>query len=120
MDNITQLAQQLREARLKLFWELRVLLLFETERDGLQASLIAALKGAGMASVKLESGETYSKSSRKGFEIVNEPHALKWAVENMAVSIDKRIVAQKLKDASEIPECFKVVESEYISIRSSK
>lgn len=122
--DITAIAKQLRETRLKIEQKKeeleKELSPLEAERDAYQLALLEGLKAQGMASIKLETGETYSKSSRKGIEVVLEPQALKWAMENMAVSIDRRIVAQKLKGVEEIPSCFKVVETEYISIRSPK
>ncbi len=90
------------------------------QRDELQLALLDELKKEGLSSIKTEDKDTYSIGSRKGISIKNEIGAMKWAMENRAVSIDKRLVAQMLKDVEHVPSCFEVVHSEFISIRSPK
>ncbi len=92
----------------------------KVERDALQALLVIEMDKVGLKSIKTSSGDTFAQASRKGIEVLSEVGALKWAMENMAVSIDKRLVAQKLKDATEVPSCFALVESKYISVRKAK
>lgn len=92
----------------------------KTERDELQAQLIDQMNKAELASIKVSSGESYAKATRKGVAVSNEASALKWAKENSAVSIDRRLVAQKLKDAKKLPAGFEAVESVYISVRKPK
>ncbi len=90
------------------------------EREELQLALLTELKKEGLSSIKTEDKDTYSIGSRKGIAIKSEIGAMKWAIEHRTVSIDKRLVAAALKDVAEVPDCFEVVESEFISIRSPK
>ncbi len=90
------------------------------ERDAIQQELIDSLKKEGLATIKTSAGESYTLAKRKGISIVNEIFALKWAMENRAVSINRILVAQKLKDAKEMPSGFEAIESEYISVRKPK
>jgi len=90
------------------------------ERDAIQASLLAELNKNGLSSIKSSSGDSFSKSVRKSVEITSEPFALKWAIENRTVSINKTLVAQKLKEISEVPPGFEIVETEFISVRKAK
>lgn len=92
----------------------------KTERDAIQSGLISEMNKNGLASLKVKSGDTFTKSSRKSLEVVDELGALKWSIQNMAVSINKTIVAQKLKDIPEIPPFFKEIETEFISVRKGK
>lgn len=94
----------------------------KTERDAIQAALLAELNKQGLSSVKVASGDTFTKSKRVGIEITRsgEPFALKWAIEHGAIAVNKVIAAQKLKDAKELPIGFQRVETEYISVRKSK
>jgi len=89
-------------------------------RDKTQAELLKALTGEGLSSIKTESGENYSRSVRKGIAVTNTVRALQWARENGAYAVDLRLVAQKLKDAEEMPAGFSRVETEFISIRGVK
>jgi len=116
-ETLAQIRKQIRdieEGTEKALADLKV------KRDELQLALLTELKKEGLSSIKTEDKDTYSIGTRKGVGIRSEAHALKWAIDNMAVSIDKRLVAQKLKDVSEVPDCFEIVESEFISIRSPK
>lgn len=92
----------------------------EYVRDTLQADLITQFEKEGLSSIKTRDGDTYSRSVRKGVEITNEIRAFDWALKNRAVSISKILVAQKLKEETEMPEGFKLVETPFISVRSAK
>lgn len=92
----------------------------KAERDQIQSELLADLRDVGLNSIKVANGTSYTRSVRKGVAIVTEPLALKWALANMAVRIDSRLVAQKLEKAAELPAGFERVESEFISIRKPK
>ena len=89
-------------------------------RDEVQNELLAELKKEGLASIKTDNGETYAKGSRKSLEVVNLVFALKWAAENHAYSIDKRIAMQKIAELDEVPNGFSVVENDFISVRGVK
>ena len=78
-------------------------------RDEVQNELLAELKKEGLASIKTDNGETYAKGSRKSLEVVNLVFALKWAAENHAYSIDKRIAMQKIAELDEVPNGFSLV-----------
>lgn len=92
----------------------------EQERDLLQLQLIKDLKENNLASIKVSSGDTFTKAVRQGFEINDELRAIEWAIENRAVSVNRVIMAQKLKDVEEIPKWATKVETEYISVRKAK
>lgn len=89
-------------------------------RDGLQSELIGMLGKEGLASIRTDEGETYAKAVRTGYAVVDSLQALKWARENMAFSVDMRIVAQRLKGVKELPKCFEQTTTEYISVRGVK
>ena len=93
---------------------------FEERRDELQNELLQALKKQGLSNIKTDEGESYSIAKRKSIEITSELQAFKWAYDNRAVSINKILVKQKLKGATEIPSGFEFVENEYISVRGVK
>ncbi len=90
------------------------------ERDSIQEVLIAGMTKNGLSSLKVSSGDSIFKASRKGVDITNELLAFDWAIKNKAVSINKTIVAQILKDAKDIPKGFELVESEYIGVRKAQ
>lgn len=88
------------------------------QRDLLQASLIEDMTIGEIASLKVASGETFTKAVRKSVAIVNEFMALEWAKEHGAVTVDTKIIAQKVKDGIELPaDIFRPVETNYISVR---
>src|SRR5947209_8245026 len=62
----------------------------KARREELQEALIVDLKKEGLASIKTSAGESYILSTRKGINIVNDALALTWAIENRAISIDRR------------------------------
>ncbi len=90
------------------------------DRDTVQAELLAELKKNDLASIKVGSGDSFIRQSRKSLDVVSEAHALKWAMDNRAVSINKIIAMQKIKDLEEVPPGFDVVETEFISVRKAK
>src|SRR3990167_66153 len=124
IKRITDTAERLYEIRQAITQKeeesRRELEAMKTERDAVQALLLAELNKNGLSSIKVKSGDSFSKGVRKSIEVVFEPHALRWATENNAVSINKLLVAQRLKDAAELPACFKMVETEFVSIRHAK
>lgn len=89
----------------------------KVERDAIQTVLLAEMGKNGLASMKVSSGETFARQTRKSIEVVNEVGALKWALENKCYSLNKIVANQILKDAKEIPDCFDVIETEFISVR---
>lgn len=91
----------------------------KAEKEALQASLIADMNKSGLVTLKVKSGDTFTKSTKKSLEITNEAFAFKWALEHRAVSVNKILVAQMLKD-KDIPTGFKQVETEFISVRKAK
>ena len=91
----------------------------ELEKASIQALLLTDLRNEGLTSIKSSTGESYSRMMTKSLEVTNELQAFKWAYENRAVSINKTLVKQKLKDATEVPVGFEMVESEYISCRKA-
>lgn len=121
IQKITEKAEQLRAIRESITareQEMKAELdSMKTERDALQASLLADMQKHKMLSVKVETGESFIRGKKQSIEIVSEVGALKWALEHKAYAVDKRIVAQKLKGMTDIPNCFELVESEFISVR---
>lgn len=90
------------------------------ERDTMQSVLLSDMNKNGLLSLKLESGDSFFKGTRKGVDITNELLAFKWALDQKAVSINKTIVAQILKESKNIPPGFVLVDSEFIGIRKAK
>ncbi len=91
----------------------------KAQRDALQEELLADMARENVASLRVTGGDMYTRATRRGISIVNEVAARKWALENNAFSIDRIQVAQKLKDATELPTGFEKVTTDYISIRKS-
>lgn len=124
IKTLQQKAQRLHDLRSTIALreeELKQLLTpLKTARDELQEELLADMRENEVATLKVDSGESYVRAVRKGIQVTLEAHARKWAIENGAVQIDRRLVAQALKDATELPDGFERVETPYISIRSSK
>jgi len=124
LTKITSKAERLYEIR-KLISDKEDALKLElealkTERDVVQLELIADLNKTGLESIKVASGETYTKAIRKGISITNEVFALKWALEAKAVKIDTLVASQLLRNATELPEGIEAVSTEYISVRKPK
>lgn len=122
MDTIIKLAERLSEVRGKIDEESKIyeekVSAIKTERDALQMSLIAELEKANLKSIKTNR-ENYALAVKHGVSITNETTAFKWALENMAVAMDKRLIAQKLKDVEVLPSGFEKVDTKYISIRKN-
>lgn len=94
--------------------------LLKTERDAMQAILLADMNKNSLKSIKTKAGDSFVVGIKKGFEITNEAQAFGWAYENKAVSINKTIASQIIKEIKEIPPGFQLVETEFISIRKAK
>lgn len=120
IDRITSTAERLAELRAQIAKkeeenkkELEVL---KVERDATQNALLADLNKNKLSSIKTRDGITFSRGVKKGIEIVSEVFALKWAIEHRAVSVNKILVAQALKDVEEMPQGFKFVETEFVRV----
>ena len=124
IKRITDTAERLYELRRSITQKeeesRRELEAMKTERDAVQALLLAELNKNGLSSIKVKSGDSFSKGVRKSIEVVFEPHARQWAKEHDAFSINKILVQQQLKDAVVLPSCFKMVETEFVSVRHAK
>ena len=82
----------------------------------LQTRFVDELTQEGLKSIKTTEAN-FSLATRKAYKVTSEPHALKWAKENNAVSIDKRLVGQILKDLEEVPSFFEETETNYLTIK---
>lgn len=124
IKRITEQAEKLynlrREIERKEEENRSALEVLKIERDAIQEGLLKDLKKNDLSSIKVSSGDSFIRQSRKSIEITSEPHALDWAIKHRTVSINKILVAQALKNVGEVPAGFQVVESEYISVRKSK
>ena len=124
IQRIQDSAEKLYEIRQRIYQKeeesKKELEALKMERDAVQAVLLAEMNKNGLSSMKVRSGDSFTRSVRKSIEIVSEMGALKWALENHAVTVNKILVAQKLKDTKEVPNCFDIVETEYISVRKGK
>ncbi len=89
-------------------------------RDTAQQQLLEKLNENGISSLKVSNGDSFFKGTRKSVEVVSEIYARKWVKENDCFSVDKTLVMQKLKELPEVPKCFDVIETEFISVRKSK
>lgn len=114
LHDVRQLIDKTKEENKKVLEPL------ELEKETIEKVLISELDKNGLASIKVKTGEIFTKYTRHGIEIVNEPLALKWALDNMAVNIDKTLVKQKLKGVPEVPMGFRVVESDTIRVTLPK
>lgn len=83
-----------------------------------QQAFIDELTKQGLKSIKTDDAN-YSLSTRKGFRVLSEAHAIAWAKENNAIAIDKRIMAQKLKDMDEVPDFFETTESQSLTVKAA-
>lgn len=82
----------------------------------LQELLMKELGEQGLKSIKTDFAN-FSMASRKGFTFTDEVKARAWAIENNAYSIDRRLAAQVLKDAAEVPDFIQPVENFYLTIK---
>lgn len=88
-----------------------------------QAKLIEELTKVGMKSIKTDEAN-FAITTRKGYTVVDEVHALPWAVENKVYGINARLLSQKLKEMEkaeqEIPDFFRPVETLSMTVTPSK
>lgn len=98
----------------------KTLEVLKVDRDVIQSLLISDLKKQGISSIKVSTGDSFYLGKHKGVEIVNEAQAFKWAYDQKAVSINKTIVAQILKESKDIPAGFELIETEFISVKKGK
>lgn len=94
--------------------------LLKITRDQMQEKVLTLLNKHGLSSIKVSNGDSVYKGARQSIGVTNEVFALKWAMDNMAVSIDKTLVSQKLKEVDEVPRGFEVKTTEFISVRKAK
>ncbi len=88
----------------------------EGEINELNTEILEGFRALGLNNIRLETGENYTRAVKRGLEIINEIEAMKWAVENRAISINKILVAQKLKEATEAPQGFSFIEREEVRV----
>jgi len=86
--------------------------------SALQSTFIDELTKLGLKSIKTDTAN-FALASRTGFRFTNEIEAMKWAVKNKAVSIDKRLMSQVLKDLKEMPKFIEKVEQNYLTIKET-
>lgn len=84
----------------------------------LQTKFIEELGKLGLKSIKTEQAN-FSIATKKGFNFINEIEAMKWAIKNRTVSIDKKMAAQKLNELAKLPKFVTKVEKEYLTIKES-
>ncbi len=84
----------------------------------LQAKFLEELGKLGLKSIKTEQAN-FSIATRKGFNFINEIEAMKWAIKNRTISIDKKMAAQKLNELKKLPDFVSRVEQEYLTIKES-
>lgn len=89
----------------------------KAERDAMQTILVDDLKVVGLSSIKVASGETYTKATKKGIAVIDEIKALRWAIRENAVKIDSVAATRLLRNATVMPEGIAAVETNYISVR---
>jgi predicted transcriptional regulator len=82
----------------------------------LQTKFMEELGKLGLKSIKTEEAN-FSIATRKGFNFINEIEAMKWAIKNRIVSIDKKMAAQKLNELKKLPEFVTRVEQNYLTIK---
>lgn len=84
----------------------------------LQNNFLEELGKLGLKSIKTEQAN-FSIATRKGFNFINEIEAMKWAIKNRTVSIDKKMAAQKLNELKKLPEFVTRVEQSYLTIKEN-
>lgn len=84
----------------------------------LQTTFIDELTKMGLKSIKTDTAN-FALASRTGFKFTNEIEAMKWAKKNNAVSIDKRLAGQVLKDLEKLPAFIEKVEQSYLTIKEN-
>ena len=84
----------------------------------LQNLFIDALTTMGLKSIKTDTAN-FALASRTGFKFTNEIEAMKWAKENNAISIDRKLAGQVLKDLEQLPDFIEKVEQSYLTIKET-
>jgi predicted transcriptional regulator len=84
----------------------------------LQNNFLEELGKLGLKSIKTEQAN-FSIATRKGFNFINEIEAMKWAIKNRTVSIDKKMAAQKLNELKKLPDFVNRVEQNYLTIKEA-
>ena len=84
----------------------------------LQTVFIDELTKLGLKSIKTDNGN-FALASRTGFKFTNEIEAMKWAKENNAISIDRKLAGQVLKDLEKLPSFIEKVEQSYLTIKET-
>lgn len=86
----------------------------------LKQAIIKSFTKIGLPSIR--TSDDYLCSYKKETEVVvtNEIFAYKWALDNRAVRIDKRIADQIIREMKEVPEGFEKVEKETILLTNKK
>ena len=124
IQKITDKAEQLYQVRqsIRKMEEdtKKVLDVLKAEKSTLQDDLIAELNEQGLSSIKVSSGDSFTKVVKHGVEVTNEATAIEWAIQNRAVNINKIVAGQILKNVKEMPAGFQLSETEYISVRKAK
>jgi hypothetical protein len=92
----------------------------KASRDTIQNELLVELRKEGLTSIKTSNGDSYSRATRRGVDIINPIAALSWAKEHGAIAIDRRLVAQRLAEFEKMPPGFQLVETEFISVHKPK
>lgn len=82
----------------------------------LQSNFLEELGKLGLKSIKTEEAN-FSIATRKGFNFINEIEAMKWAIKNRTVSIDRKMAAQKLNELKTLPKFVTRVEQSYLTIK---
>lgn len=116
-EQLYEIRQQIREREEE---NKAVLDKLRMQRDELEAALITDLRKNGLPSIATDAGIKMTVYPTKSLEVVNEVFALKWALEHKAVSVNKLLAKQIIKDLPEIPSGFAMVEQDSIRITNSK
>ena len=124
ITKITEKAEALHQLRQKIHQiedeSKKVLDILKSERDQVQDELLENLRKENLTSIKVSTGESYTRSIRKSLQVENILAALPWAKERNAIRIDLIAASSLAKDMKEAPPGFQFFESEYISVRKPK
>ncbi len=88
------------------------------EMEALKQKLIESFKKTGLPSIRTSDDALISYAKKPGILVTNTMFALKWAMQNQAIQIDKKIAAQIIKELADAPPGFERVESEYLSVKN--
>lgn len=89
-------------------------------KEKVEGEILAGMVLVGVKSIKASNGDSITVTPVRGVDITNEAFALKWAIDNKAVSINKLLVKQILSEAKEIPSGFSLVERDSIRVTKAK